>query len=263
MRAILSLSLAVIILLLGSLTVHAQSSSYPWRGSPSKSNALKVIGHSVLGNAIQAFFWGHGPRYVYILGAIHGDESNSSQLVERTKELLAQKFNHQDQAATFIMIPSLNPDGMYWHRRTNANHVDLNRNFPIRDGSDLTKLNYYTRSPLEPLQPETLALLQLCRKYPPALIYSIHQPFNLINYDGPGATIALDMQQINGMRIIPELSYITTGSLGEYFGTLKKVPVITLELPQTGRGQAWEDLLSRNAEAIIYSAFNWQARHTR
>jgi hypothetical protein len=231
--------------------------------SPSQPNVVKVIGHSVLGNAIRAFFWGQGTSYVYVLGAIHGNEGNSSQLVERIREVLEQNFTHKNKAVTFIMIPCLNPDGRYWHRRTNANNVDLNRNFPIRDGSDWTKLKYYTRSPLEPLQPESLALLQLCRKYPPALIYSIHQPFNLINYDGPGATVALDMARMNGMRIIPELGYMTTGSLGEYFGTLKKIPVITLELPQTRRGKAWDDLLQRNAEAIIYSALNWQARHCK
>lgn len=58
------------------------------------------------------------------------------------------------------------------------------------------------------------------------------------------------------MRIVPNIGYATNGSLGEYFGTLKKVPVITIELPHTKKGNAWEDLLYRNAEGIIYSALN-------
>ncbi len=232
-------------------------------GSQSKPNVLEVIGHSVQGNAIEAFFWGHGNRYVYILGAIHGNEGNSSQLVERTREVLEQYFSQKNRAVTFIMIPCLNPDGIYLNSRTNANNVDLNRDFPISDFSDKAKPNCYNKSSLEPLQPEILALLQLCKNYPPALIYSIHQPFNLINYDGPAATIALDVQNFNGMRIVPNIGYATHGSLGEYFGTLKKVPVITLELPHTGTGKAWEDLLYRNAEGIIYSALTWQARHTK
>jgi murein peptide amidase A len=103
----------------------------------------------------------------------------------------------------------------------------------------------------------------LCKTYQPALIYSIHQPRNLINYDGPAATIALDIQSINGMRIIADIGYATTGSLGKYFGTLKRVPVITLELPHTGKGKAWEALLYRNAEGIIYSALNWLVRHAK
>jgi murein peptide amidase A len=297
MKAILLLSYAVIFLLLGSPCVQAQdmeqknpiyeqlaeqgrmttASSYLYEkqeavngnyrstccGSPSKPNVFKVIGHSVQGNAIGAFFWGHGNSYVYILGAIHGNESNSSQLVERTREELEQNFSQKNKAVTFIMIPCLNPDGIYLNSRTNANNIDLNRNFPISDFSDQAKLNCYSKSSLEPLQPEILALLQLCKSYPPTLIYSIHQPFNLINYDGPAATIALDVQNFNGMRIVPGIGYATPGSLGEYFGTLKKVPVITLELPHTGKGKAWEDILYRNAEGIIYSALNWQARHTK
>jgi murein peptide amidase A len=289
MRTILLLSYAAIFLLLGSLSVQAQdmgpknagritaASSYlyekqeavsgnyrlAWHDSQDRPNVFEVIGHSVEGNAIGAFFWGHGNRYVYILGAIHGNESNSKQLVERTRELLEQDFSQKNKSVTFIMIPCLNPDGVYFNCRTNANHIDLNRNFPIRDISELPKLTCYKGSSLDLLQPEILALLKLCRRYPPALIYSIHQPFNLINYDGPAATIALDIRQINGMRIVPDIGYATPGSLGEYFGTLKKVPVITIELPHTGKGKDWEDLLHRNAEAIIYSALNWQAHHTR
>jgi murein peptide amidase A len=251
MRAIPWLSCAIIFLLLGSPSVQA------------KPNTFKIIGHSVQGDPIGAFFWGHGDSYVYIFGVIHGDERNSDQLVERVRQLLEHNYNKKKKALTFILIPCLNPDGRYFNCRTNANNVDLNRNFPFLDFSDQSKLNCYSKCSLEPLQPETLALLQLCKTYPPALIYSIHQPLNLINYDGPAATIALDVQRINGMRIVPDIGYATPGSSGEYFGNLKKVPVITLELPHTGKCEDWENLLQRNAEAIIYSALNWQARHTK
>jgi protein MpaA len=296
MRAILLLSCTVLFLFVGSPPVQAQDlgqkdtlyeqlaqqgkmkipSSYlyekqeavnrNYRSTACESyrpNVVKVIGRSVFMNTIRAYFWGHGNSYVYILGAIHGNESNSSQLVGRIKELLEKKFSHRNKAVTFIMIPCLNPDGTYLNHRNNANNVDLNRNFPIRDCSDKDKLNRYNKSFLEPLQPEILALLHLCMAYPPSLIYSIHQPFNLINYDGPAATIALEIQRFTGMRIVPDIGYSTPGSLGEYFGTLKKVPVITLELPSTGKGNYWQDLLDCNAEAIIYSALNWQAHHTK
>jgi len=271
MRAIRLLSFAVIFLLLfGSPSVQAQDggTTKPVYGQSfeqgrSGPDGFKVIGHSAAGNAMRAFFRGQGNRYVYILAAIHGDESNSGQLVEQTRKLLEKNFSRANKASTFILIPCMNPDGRYLHRRTNANNVDLNRNFPLYDFRGQAKPHGYHQSFLDPPQPETLALLQLCRRYPPAVIYSIHQPFNLINYDGPAAAIALDVSCLNGMRIVPDLGYPTPGSLGKYFGTLKKVPVITLELPGTGRGQNWQNLLRRNAEAIIYSALNWQARHTR
>ena len=197
------------------------------RGSQSKPNVLEEIGLSVQKNAIRAFFWGQGNTYVYILGAIHGNESCSSQLVERTRKLLEQNINQKNNAVTFIMVPCLNPDGKYLNHRTNANDVDLNRNFPIWDFNDQENCNRYYRSSMEVLQPEILALLQLCKIYPPALIYSIHQPLNLINYDGPAETIALDVQHISGMRIESDIGYNTPRSLGTYFGKVKKIPVIT------------------------------------
>ena len=287
MRAILLLSYAVIFSLFGTPPVQAQvlaeqgkmtlSSSYSYEKqeaanrnypsiecrSQSQSNFSQVIGRSVLGNAIRAFFWGHGKSYVYVVAAIHGNESNSGQLVERIRELLEQKFGRKSEKVTFIMIPCLNPDGRYWHCRTNANRVDLNRNFPSRDISDQIKLIIYNKSSLAPLQPEIQALLKLCTSYPPTLIYSIHQPYNLINYDGPAATIAQEIQRFNGMRIVPDIGYATPGSLGQYFSKLKKVPVITLELPYTGKCQDWEELLYLNAEAIIYSTLNWLSRHAK
>lgn len=244
---------------------HAENSGLrsPWQGSQSKPNAFRVIGYSVQGKPIRAFFWGEGHTNIYILGAIHGNEGNSGQLVERTIKLLGQNINQKNKAVTFIMIPCLNPDAVYSNHRTNANGVDLNRNFPFWDFDDRAKRNRYYRSSMKILQPETLALLQVCTIYPPALIFSIHQPFNLINYDGPAETIALDVQRINGMRIESNLGYITLGSLGTYFGNLKKIPVITIELPHTRKGKVWEDLLDRNSQAIIYSALNWQANRTK
>lgn len=219
----------------------------------------EVIGLSVQGRLIRAFFWGHGKTYVYIIGVIHGNEGNSGQLVEQTRKQLKQNLDQKDSKITFIMIPCLNPDGMYSNRRANANDVDLNRNFPNQDFNDHPKTGYYYRSPSKIFQPEILALLNLCRNYPPAMIYSIHQPLNLINYDGPAETIAQDIQYINGMRIKSDIGYTTPGSLGIYFGKIKKIPVLTLELPHKRKNKDWEYILRINAEAIIFSARKWQA----
>jgi protein MpaA len=237
--------------------------------SPSTEPRLKAksfgwIGLSVQGKPIRTFFWGHGQTCVYILGAIHGNESSTMQLVERIWKLLQQnKYQKFEKAITFIVVPCLNPDGVELHRRTNANGVDLNRNFPTSDFSGIRKFYNFYGGRGQGLQPETMGLLELCTVYPPALVYSIHQPLNLINFDGPAQTVALEISRLNGMRIKDDIGYNTPGSLGTYFGKMRNVPVITLELPHTGQDTAWEDLLNCNANAIITSALTWQARRRK
>ena len=237
--------------------------------SPSTDPQLEAksfgwIGLSVQGKPIRTFFWGHGQTCVYILGAIHGNEGSTMHLVERIWKLLQQnKYQKFKKAITFILVPCLNPDGVELHRRTNANGVDLNRNFPTPDFSWIRECYNFYGGRGQGLQPEIMGLLELGTVYPPALVYSIHQPRNLINYDGPAQSVALGISRLNGMRIKDDIGYNTPGSLGTYFGKVRKVPVITLELPHTEQGTAWENLLNCNANAIITSALTWQARRRK
>ena len=149
--------------------------------------------------------------------------------------------------------------------RTNANRVDLNRNFRIPGGDPAAPLAYwYGRArknerrypgPHPLSEPKTLWLDHEIRNFKPDVIVSVHAPHALVDYDAPSRDKAprrIGYLQRNLMGTYP-------GSLGNYAGIHLGIPVITLELPHAGimpsRQQIswlWTDLvrwLIRNIES--------------
>jgi murein peptide amidase A len=59
---------------------------------------------------------------VLVVGAIHGDEPASAEIVRGVRE-------RRPSRGMVVAVPSLNPDGLDAATRTNARGVDLNRNF--------------------------------------------------------------------------------------------------------------------------------------
>ncbi len=100
-----------------------------------------VIGQTSTGGAIECFAVGAGPRNLLFVSGIHGNEIGTVKLAHRLIQWLqVRRVDYPE--FTFLIIPSLNPDGLakakehpdYWHGglkgRFNNNGVDLNRNFP-------------------------------------------------------------------------------------------------------------------------------------
>jgi hypothetical protein len=125
-----------------------------------------------------------------LTGAIHGDERPSAMLALRFVEELLQAHAGGDErvrallARTAIWVmPMVNPDGVAAVTRSNANHIDLNRDFP--DGIVIADLgNYAAASPLQLAgrQPETQALMRWCasRRFSAAL--HLHTGARLVSY---------------------------------------------------------------------------------
>ena len=86
-------------------------------------------GRSVAGRLIEAEVYGTGGSTVLILATIHGNEAVGTPLLRKLSAFLSE---HPEVAANrrIVLVPVANPDGMAANRRTNANGVDLNRNFP-------------------------------------------------------------------------------------------------------------------------------------
>lgn len=92
------------------------------------------IGRSVEGRAIEVTQIGSGEqRALVVIGAIHGDETNAHQLVERLKAHYVAAPATVPSESTLYIVPALNPDGLAANTRQNANGVDLNRNWPTDD----------------------------------------------------------------------------------------------------------------------------------
>lgn len=203
---------------------------------------------------------GARPRRILLLGGIHGDEPTSSAIVLRWMRNLASPAARQ---FSWSIAPLLNPDGMLGKRqtRTNARGVDLNRNFPTPDWQRETE-RYWVRTtgrdprrfpgrtPLS--EPESRWLDEEIRRFQPDLIVSVHAPFGLLDFDGPAAAPPTRFGRLRYDRI-----GVYPGSLGNYGGGQRKVPVVTIELPHAHDMPAdaeveriWRDMLAWAARNV-------------
>jgi hypothetical protein len=88
-------------------------------------------------------------------------------------------------------------------------------------------------------------------RFKPNLIVSIHAPYGVLDFDGP--TVA---PQRLGRLYLDQVG-IFPGSLGNFGGVHKRVPVVTIELPSALRTpqdaeirQMWLDLLRWMGERL-------------
>lgn len=140
-------------------------------------------------------------------------------------------------ANNLLFIPCLNPDGLQNNTRTNANGVDLNRNFPTKNWGEDTSAagdnpdDYYGgKSPASEI--ETQFVIDIIEKYKPKLILTLHAPYKIVNYDGSAKEIAQKISDIIGYPVEESIGYPTPGSFGTYCGVERNIPTITLELDE-------------------------------
>lgn len=139
-----------------------------------------------------------------------------------------------------LFIPCLNPDGLQLNRRTNANNVDINRNFPTKnwgknEGDNATcddeTTNYFGGKSAGG-EIETRFLIDTINKYTPNLVMTIHAPYKVVNYDGPAKEIAEKISNIIKYPVEASIGYPTPGSFGTWAGVERDIPTITLEVDE-------------------------------
>jgi protein MpaA len=199
---------------------------------------------------------------VLVIGGIHGDEMSSSSLVFHWIGMASTPPADMQQSIHWRFIPSLNPDGLFARpaKRVNANGVDLNRNFPTPNWSRDAKQYWEARTKRDPRrwpgnkplsEPESKFLFDQMDSFKPNLIVSVHAPFGLLDFDGPiVAPSRLGRLYLDQVGIYP-------GSLGNYGGIHKGVPVVTIELGSASRApldtetrQMWLDLLRWTSDRL-------------
>ncbi len=192
---------------------------------------------------------------ILFIGGIHGDEYAAISL---TYLWLKSLLNSQDQVQyQWLFLPIANPDGLMHApaTRTNANGVDLNRNFATPDWSELALYswkNHYKKAkrrypgPYAASEIETRWIQGIIRRYQPDAIISVHAPFGLLDYDGPEHATP---NKIGNLKLRALGTY--PGSLGRYAGEYLKIPVLTVELNNSGKlpnaqeiKKMWQDLES-------------------
>ena len=174
-----------------------------------------------------------GAIRVLLLGGIHGDEQTASSIVFKWMELLqrpgAAEFNWR-------VAPVVNPDGLLAvkAKRVNARGIDLNRNFPTPNWEKEAPAYWARVTRKDPRrfpgkkpvsEPESRWVYDTIEHYKPDVIISVHAPFGVLDFDGP-----TDPPTRFG-RLVYNRVGIYPGSLGNYSGIHKDIPVVTIELP--------------------------------
>ena len=200
---------------------------------------------------------------VLVLGGIHGDELSSTSVALHWIGLAQDQPMQMPQPVHWRFIPALNPDGLTARppRRVNANGVDLNRNFPTPRWDREAPFYWKNRTRKDPRrwpgprplsEPESRYLHDEMARFKPHLIVSIHAPYGVLDFDGPTVPPArLGRLYLDQVGIFP-------GSLGNFGGVHKGMPVVTIELPSAIRTpleaemrQMWLDLLRWMSERVV------------
>lgn len=196
---------------------------------------------------------------VLVVGAMHGDELSSASVALHW----IQRAVETPSNVHWRFIPALNPDGLMARpaQRVNARGVDLNRNFPTPNWARDAKIYWEQRTKKDPRrwpgpkplsEPESKFFHEEMERFQPDLIVSIHAPYGVLDFDGPTVPPArLGRLYLDQVGIFP-------GSLGNYGGVHKGMPVVTIELPSAIRTpldaemrQMWLDLLRWMSERVI------------
>lgn len=196
---------------------------------------------------------------VLVVGAMHGDELSSAAVALHW----IQRAVETPSNVHWRFIPALNPDGLMARpaKRVNARGVDLNRNFPTPNWTRDARIYWEQRTQKDPRrwpgpkplsEPESKFFHEEMERFQPDLIVSIHAPYGVLDFDGPTVPPArLGRLYLDQVGIFP-------GSLGNYGGVHKGMPVVTIELPSAIRTpldaemrQMWLDLLRWMSERVI------------
>ncbi len=174
------------------------------------SYTTELVGSSVQGRPITAYRFGNGPNRIAFIGGIHqGDESISTDLINKAIEYYSQHINALPRDLTVVFIPSANPDGYVLKTRFNSRGVDLNRNWPTDDWKpDTFAAEGLIRAgggkaPLS--EPETTALWNYIKN---------NNFISVIWYHARGGQVIDSMPTANGRRLATQLARLLAATTG-------------------------------------------------
>lgn len=258
--------------------VNKQFRRYRWPEDACGKVKWQVDLKSHDGNPLIYAEFGNGTETTLLLGGVHPEELTPVQIAFRMARHLTDNPNVLNAGVHVIVAPLVNPDGFVREvpTRTNANGVDLNRNFFTLDWyNNAQKLwrerrqkvlahfpGYFPNSEIE-----TIFQIQLIDRYHPDKILSIHAPLGFLDYDGPGdGRLQMTPTELRAKRLVKAISEKSQnykvvdytfypGSLGNYAGNERHIPTVTLELETTEPSKVemyWKQFLPGMMQSIHY-----------
>lgn len=220
------------------------------------------IGTSVQGRAIQAYSFGTGASKIVYIGTTHGNEKSSTYLLNKWVDTLEANYDRIPANRTIVVIPNINPDGYAKNQRTNANNVDLNRNFPSNDwksGVTMPDGSYLPNGggATALSEPESQAVATYISSQKPRLVLTYHASGSIVspNDSGDSSAIATTYAQKSIVGFLSNagtgefFDYDTTGAFEAWLHDALDIPALLIEL-RTKTG----DDFSGHQSALWYTA---------
>ena len=184
----------------GNLTIGSSPTADRSAGQTEDERAAHSrvrIGTSVRGRPLWAYWRGDRDalQRLFVVGCIHGDEPSGIPVAHRLMRSPAPT------EAAVVIVPDMNPDGVAAGTRTNADGVDLNRNFPTRwrpIGHPGT-LHYSGPAPLS--EPESGAVAALILRLKPTISIWFHQALDLVDESGGNVAVERRFARLAGLRL--------------------------------------------------------------
>lgn len=224
--------------------------------------SISTIGYSVKGRAISAYKFGSGSSKVVYVGTMHGTEASGYYTLNSWIDELERNHHKIPEHRSIIVIPNSNPDGKVAGSRTNANGVDLNRNFPTDDWTEDIYMPGPTHVPdgggSAPLsEPESAALAEYVQAQSPRLVLTYHSSAAVVIGNGSGDSAGLASQYAAkaGYSVGSDgeadgiFGYATTGEFEDWLHDKLGIPALLVELPGS-----YGNYFSRDLDALWHTA---------
>lgn len=200
------------------------------------------IGTSVQGRSITAYKFGGGASSLLFVGATHGDEKSSAYILQSWVDYLEANPDAIPGRHSVTIIPILNPDGYAANKRTNANNVDLNRNFPSNNWKQSVVMPDKSTNPNggggAPLsEPESKALASYISTQNTRLALTYHAVGGVVIPNDAGDSVALARAYDSNSNLYFQpnsntatiFEYDTTGSFEDWLRDKPGTPALLVE----------------------------------
>lgn len=201
------------------------------------------IGSSVRGRSILAYKFGTGGSQILYVGGMHGNERSGVYILNSLIDDLERRYGEIPANRSIVVIPNFNPDGFASNTRTNANNVDLNRNFASNDWQQDIQMPGGIYLPqgggVTPIdQPESQALASYVQSSRPRLVMAYHAQGRIVFSNDAGDSIGLGQQYASkvGFRFITNANsagtfeYATTGEFEDWLADKVGISCLLVEL---------------------------------